>query len=72
MGHVANTAEIRNAYKIMDGKPEGKKNYGGVGVDEGIILKQSLKEWCSRVWTVIFWLLGSNGGLLKNSNKFCF
>jgi hypothetical protein len=29
------TVEMRNAYKILDGNPEGKDHLEGVGVDGG-------------------------------------
>jgi len=28
VGHVARTGEMRNAYKILVGKPEGKRPFG--------------------------------------------
>jgi hypothetical protein len=42
VGDVARMAEIRNAYKILGGKPEGKKQLGrDLGVDGRIVLNQS-------------------------------
>jgi len=38
-GHVARIGEMRNAYKMLVGKPEGKRPLGNVGVDKRIILK---------------------------------
>jgi hypothetical protein len=37
-GQIARMGEIRNAYKILDGKPEGKDNLEDLDVDGKIIL----------------------------------
>jgi hypothetical protein len=36
--------ELRNAYKILIGNPEGRDHLGELGVDGRIILKWILKE----------------------------
>jgi hypothetical protein len=38
-GHEAHMGEIRNAYNILVGKPEGKDHTENLGIDERIILK---------------------------------
>jgi hypothetical protein len=35
---------MRNAYRILVGKREGRENMGDLGVDEMIILKWMLKK----------------------------
>jgi hypothetical protein len=39
VGHVARMAEIRIAYRIMDGNLNGRGHSEGLRVGEGIILK---------------------------------
>jgi hypothetical protein len=43
MWDVALTEEMRNACKILIGRPEGKKHLGGLSVDGRIMLKWILK-----------------------------
>jgi hypothetical protein len=38
MGNVANTAKIRNAYKILFKNTQGKDQFGHRGVDRKLIL----------------------------------
>jgi hypothetical protein len=38
-GHVVRMEERRGAYRVLDGKPEGKRPLGWQGVDGRIILK---------------------------------
>jgi hypothetical protein len=44
-GHVARMRERRGVYKILVGKPEGKRPLGRSGVDGRIILR-----WIFRMW----------------------
>ena len=46
-GHVARMGEERGAYKVLVGKPEGKRPLGRLGVDRWIIL-----GWICRRWVV--------------------
>ena len=39
VGHVARMRERRSVYRILVGKPEGKRNLGDPGVDGSIILR---------------------------------
>jgi hypothetical protein len=47
-GRVARKGLI-NVYKILDGNAEDKRQRGRLGIDETIILNQSLKELRVRV-----------------------
>jgi hypothetical protein len=65
-GHVARMAEIRNAYKIVIGKREGKRDHAeDLGVDGRIILECLLGKYGGNVLTGFIWLrIGTSGGLL--------
>jgi hypothetical protein len=57
--------EMKNAHKILIGKPERKNHSEDQGVDGRIILKCTVKEYNVRVWTVSIWLrTWTSGGLL--------
>jgi hypothetical protein len=43
-GHVARTRQMRNAHRILFGKPEGKKNSEDVSIDGRIILEWILRN----------------------------
>jgi hypothetical protein len=66
-GHIAQMRENRNAYKILVGKPEGKRPLGrprGSLVDN---IKIDLREikWDGMVWTGLIGLrIRTSGGLL--------
>jgi hypothetical protein len=50
----------RNAYRILLGKPEGKRPLG-----ERTKLRRILEKWDGMVWTGLIWLrIGTSGGLL--------
>jgi len=44
-GHVARMGGERGVYRVLVGKPEGRRTLGALGVDVWIIL-----EWISRRW----------------------
>jgi hypothetical protein len=44
MGHLARMGEKRNAYRILVGKPEGKRPLGRLDVGDRIILKWILER----------------------------
>jgi hypothetical protein len=57
--------EKRNAYKILVGKPEEKRQLGRQLRRCGIILKWILEKWDGVIWTRSIWLrIGNSGGLL--------
>ena len=65
MGHVACVGESRGAYRVLVGKPEGKKPLGNTGVGGRIILKWISRKWDLRRWTGYLWLMtGTSGGHL--------
>ena len=43
-GHVARMEEDRSYFKILTGKPTGKRPLGGLGVDGRTILESTLKR----------------------------
>jgi len=49
-GHVARMDEERGAYRVLVGKPEGRNQWGDLGVDGWTILR-----WISRRWDVGIW-----------------
>jgi len=44
MGHMAHTGGMKNAYKILIGKSEGKDHSGDLGVDGKITLERILRK----------------------------
>jgi hypothetical protein len=55
----------RNAYKILVGKPEGKRPLGRTRRRSVDNIKIDLREIDGMVWTGSIWLrIGTNGGLL--------
>jgi len=54
--------EKRNAYKILVGKPEGKRQSKNLGLAGKTILKWALKKLDQRGWTGVIWLsIGTSG-----------
>jgi hypothetical protein len=43
-------------YKVLVGKPEGKRPMGRPCVDERIILRWIFRKWDVGVWTGLRWL----------------
>jgi len=59
------SGEMRNAYTVLVGKPEGRDPSEDLGVEVRIILQWILGRQGGKVWTGLIWLrLGTNGGLL--------
>jgi len=55
----------RGVYRLLVGKPEGKRPLGNIGVDGRIILRWIFMKWSVRVWTKLSWLrIGAGGGHL--------
>jgi len=50
--------EMRNMYKILFGKPEGKRQFGRCRRRWEIILEWILKKQVERAWTGCIWLSG--------------
>jgi hypothetical protein len=64
-GHVARTGEERKVYKVLAGKPEGKRPFGRPRRrwDDGTRL--DLREIAWGVWIRFDWIrTGTGGGLL--------
>jgi len=63
-GHVASMGEKRDAYKILVGKPQGRRPFGRPKYRLENNIKMDLQEikWG---WSGLFWLkIGTSGGLL--------
>jgi hypothetical protein len=61
-GHVARIWAKRNAYRILVGKPEGKRPLGRPRRRRGDTIKIDLR---GMVWNGSIWLMiGTSGGLL--------
>jgi hypothetical protein len=59
VGHVARIGEKRHAYRLLVGKPEGKRPLGW------IILGWIFESWVGVMWTGLVWLrIGTGGELL--------
>jgi len=44
-GHVACIGETRGLYRVLMGKPEGKRPLGRPGIDGRIILRWIFRKW---------------------------
>jgi len=49
-GHVART-EKRGVYRVLVGKPEGKRHLEDPGIDGMIILRSIFRKWDVDAWT---------------------
>jgi len=57
--------EERVAYRVLVGKPEGKRPLGNLGVDGCIILVWISRRWDVGMWTGLGWhRIGTVGGHL--------
>jgi hypothetical protein len=54
-GHVARMGEERGVYRVLVGKPEGKRPLGDLGVDGWIILGWNSRSWDVGIWTGLGW-----------------
>jgi hypothetical protein len=63
--HVASMGEDREVYKVMVGKPEGKRSLGRPRRRWEDVIRIDLREIGWRVWIRSNWLrVGTGGGLL--------
>ena len=63
-GHVARMGERRGVYRILVGKPDGKRPLGRPKRGR-IILRWTFRKWDVGVWTGSSWLrIGTGGGPL--------
>jgi hypothetical protein len=49
-------------YRVLVGKPEGKRPLGRPSVEWRIILRQIYRKWDVGVWTRLSWLRIETGG----------
>jgi hypothetical protein len=57
--------EGRGIYRVLVGKPEGKRHLGRPGHRWSIILRRIFWKWDLEVWTGLVWLrIGTGGGQL--------
>jgi len=61
-GHVARMGEGRGLYRVLVGKPEGRNNWGDLGVDGWIILGWISRRRDMRIWTGLGWPRIETGG----------
>jgi hypothetical protein len=55
-GHVAYMAQKRDAFRILVGKPGGRRPLEGLDIGGRIILKRILVRCVRLVWTEMIWL----------------
>jgi len=58
-GHVARMGEERGVYRVLVGKPEGRRD---LGVDGWIILGRISRKWDVGIWTGLGWPRIETGG----------
>ena len=62
-GYVARMVEERGVYRVLLGKPEGKRDqWGDLGVDGWIILGWISSRWDVGIWTGLGWPRIQTGG----------
>jgi hypothetical protein len=65
VGHVVHMGEMRNAYKILVGKPDGRDHSEDLGIGGRIIIKWILEKSGLGVWIGSIWLrIGTSGEFL--------
>jgi hypothetical protein len=58
--------ERRGVYRVLVGKPEGKRLCGRPRHRWGIILRWNFRKWDVGAWTGLIWLwIGTGGGHLS-------
>jgi hypothetical protein len=61
-GYLGRIGEMKNAYKILVGKTEGKSHSKNLGVDGRIILAWILRKLGGKVVTGFIWLRTDSSG----------
>jgi len=61
-GHVARISEERGVYRVLGGKPEGRRPQGRPSIDGWIILGWSSRRWDVGIWTGLGWPRIETGG----------
>jgi hypothetical protein len=61
-GYVVRMGEKRNVYKLLVGKPEGKRPLGRPRLGRWIILGWILERWDGVMWIGLVWLRIGTGG----------
>jgi hypothetical protein len=65
VGHAAHMGEVRNSYKILVGKPEGKRPLRRLRCRQENDIKWILEKYAWRVWVGFIWLrTGTSGRLM--------
>jgi hypothetical protein len=62
VGHVACVGERRGIYRVLVGKPEGKRPLLRPRHRWEIILRWFFRKWDVKVWTGLSWLRIGTGG----------
>jgi len=67
MGGAGSTyGERKGSYRILVGRPVGRRPFGRPRLRWGIICKWIFKKWVGDTWTGLFWLRrGTGGGRLR-------
>jgi hypothetical protein len=69
-GNVARVGEKRGVYRVLVGKPEGKRPLGEPGLDGRIVLRWICRKWDVRVWTGSSCLrIGTSGDSCECGNE---
>jgi hypothetical protein len=61
-GECSIYGESRVAYRVLVGKPEGKRPLGRPRHRYGIILRWISKNWYRCAWAILIWLRIGTGG----------
>jgi len=68
-GHVARLGESRSVYRVLVGKPEGKRPLGRPGIDGRITLSRIFRKWDVGPRTGLMWLRIGKGGNCECGNE---